>query len=139
MKRIATGVGLVGFLLAATAAWAETALMFVTPENIKESTFRLKSRAARKDTVEFTIQRDISTIPKPSEAGYLYHPAVDGKTLGKELKVERDGKIWTFRFSLPKNQVQGSIFTLWGAGHPRFGEGVTYEFKLAQFWKPKKD
>jgi hypothetical protein len=133
VKRLIAGLIAAGALLVSTAAWAETALMFVTPQNIKSTTFRLKSKALRNNTVQFVIRRDISTISGPSQSGYLSNPKVDEKGIGTPLKMEQDGKIWTFRFSVPADQVADSTFTLWGAG--KIGEGITYRFDLAQFRK----
>ncbi|HTE18827.1 MAG TPA: hypothetical protein VK689_10665 [Armatimonadota bacterium] len=137
MKRAVAGLVAAGLLLGGTAAWADTVLMHVTPRNIQGGTFRLKSKAARNSTVEFVIRRDVSGISEPSPRGYLSNPLVDGKSIGKPVKLEQDGKLWTFRFTVPADQVADSVFTLWGGG--QVGEGVTYRFRLAQFRKPAKD
>lgn len=137
MKRTVAGLVVVGLLLGSTAVWADTLLMYVTPQNIKNGTFRLTTKAGRKKTVEFVIRRDVSKIDGPGRSAYLSNPTVDGRGLGTPVKLEEDGKVLTFRFSVPADQVADSVFTLWGAGTR--GEGVTYEFRLAQFWKPKQD
>jgi hypothetical protein len=139
LKLAVAGLGAAGLLLGSMAAWAETALVEVTPENIKGGTFRVTSKAARNHTVEFVIRRDVSNVSKPSQSGYLTNPEVDGKSLGAPVKLERDGKIWTFRFSVPEDKVAGSVFTLWGAGKPSLGEGVTYRFRLAEFRKTNEN
>jgi hypothetical protein len=127
----------IGCLLASTAAWALTSLAFVTPQNIQGSTFRLKSKAARNNSVQFVIRRDISNIEGPGRKGYLSNPSVDEKSIGTPVKLEQDGKVLTFRFSVPKEKVADSVFTLWGNGMS--GEGVTYRFELGQFWKPARE
>jgi len=135
MKRAVAGLAAVGLLMGGTVVWAETALMYVTPQNIQNGTFRLKSKAARNHTVEFVIRRDVSSVSKPSPSGYLS----DGKSMGTRVKLAQDGKIWTFRFSVPEDQVADSVFTVWGTGKPSLGEGVTYQFRLAEFRKPGRD
>lgn len=133
MRRVLATVAL---LLGSTAAGADTALMFVTPQNIKGGTFSLTRKAARGNTVEFVIRRDVSKIDGPGRSGYLSNPAVDGKSIGTPVKLEQDGNTLVFRFSVPANRVEGSVFTLWGRGLD--GEGVTYRFRLAEFWKREK-
>jgi hypothetical protein len=137
MKRAIAGLAAVGLLLGSTAVWAETALMYVTPQNIKGGTFRLTSKASRNNTVEFVIRRDVSKIEGPGRSAYLSNPKVDGRGLGTPVKLEEDGKVLIFPFSVPADRVADSVFTLWGGG--KVGEGVTYRFRLAEFWKPRKD
>ena len=137
MKRAVVGLLAAGLFLESTAAWADTSLMYVTPQNIQDGTFRLKSKASRNHTVEFVIRRDVRNIDGPGRSAYLSDPTVDGKGLGTQVKLEERGKIWTFRFSVPVEKVTSSVFTLWGGG--LVGEGVTYRFELGQFWKPNKD
>jgi hypothetical protein len=139
MKLAAAGMSVFGLLMGSGAARAETALAFVTPQNLKESTFRVTSRASRNHTVQFVVRRDVRNIEGPSSAGYLSHPAINGKGLGKRIKPDVRGDIWTFRFSVPADQVRESVFTLWGAGMPRTGEGVTYRFNLGDFWKSDRE
>jgi hypothetical protein len=138
MARAVAGLAAAGLIMGSTAAGAESALMYVTPQNIKDGTFRVTSKASRNNTVEFVIRRDIRNIREPSRKGYLSNPAVDGSTLGTPVKLEQGGKTWRFRFSVPADRVAGSVFTLWGAGMPSLGEGVTYRFRLAEFWRPGK-
>ena len=137
MMRGAMGLAVAGLLLGGAAARADTILAFVTPQNIQEGTFRLKSKAARNHTVEFVIRRDVSKIDGPGRTAYLSNPTRDEKGLGTPVKLEEDGKILTYRFSVPKRQVADSVFTLWGGG--KLGEGVTYRFRLGEFWKPDRD
>lgn len=137
MKQVVAGLVAIGLLLGSAEAWADTTLMFVTPQNIKEGTFRLKSKSTRNNTVQFVIRRDVSQIDGPGRSAYLSNPTVDGKGLGTPVKLEEDGKILTFRFSVPKDRVADSVFTLWGGG--RLGEGITYRFHLADFWKPQQE
>jgi hypothetical protein len=139
MKRIVVGFVSVGILLGSTVAWADTTLRSVTPQNINDTAFRVTGRASRNRTVAFVIRRDVRHVSGPSRAGYLFNPAVDGKTIGRPVKLEERGNIWTFRFSIPESQVEGSVFTLWGAGKPTTpDQGVTYKFKLADFRKPER-
>lgn len=133
MQRAVVGLIAVGLLLGGAAAHAETALMFVTPQNIKEGTFRLSSKVARNNTVQFVIRRDVSKVSGPSESGYVS----EGKAIGIPVKLEKDGKIWTFRFAVPVDRVESTLFTLWGGG--RIGEGITYRFELGQFSKPNRE
>ena len=128
MKHFVTG--LMAMALVAGASWAETALMFVTPTNIKDTTFTVKSKTVKRDAVEFVIRRDVKGIDRPASGAYLN---------GKEIKLKTDGNRWTYRFTVPKDQVANSVFTLWGAGAPGFGEGVTYRFNLADFRRGEKD
>ena len=141
MKRRGVGVAgtilLLGFLLWSSKAWALTVLEVVTPKNINGGTFRLTARAAHHHRVEFVIRRDVRKVTDPGRSGYLSHPATDGNRLGTPLKLEEHDKTFTFRFSVPEDQVPGSVFTLWGYGEG--GEGVTFEFHLGQFWKPGKE
>jgi hypothetical protein len=88
--------------------------------------------------VEFVIRRDIHTISLPERAGYLSNPAVDGNALGRRVKPEPQGKTQTYRFSVPEGQVAGSVFTLWGYGAAAGEPGVTYQFRLVQFRKPRE-
>ena len=136
MKRAVAVLAAVGLLMGCAAAWADTVLMYVTPQNIKSGTFRLRSKAKRNNTVEFVIRRDVSGISGPSRGAYLSNPTMDGKAIGTPVKLEQDGKLWTFRFSVPADRVADSVFTLWGGGQA--GEGVTYRFRLGQFRKPDK-
>ena len=137
MRHAVAGMAAVGLLLGCATAWADTALMFVTPQNIKRGTFRLTSRASRNHMVEFVIRRDVQNVDGPGRSGYLSNPKVDEKGLGTPVKLEQHGKILTFRFSVPEEQVADSVFTLWGNGLT--GEGVTYRFALGQFWTPHQD
>ena len=137
MYRAITGVMAIGLLLGSTAARADTSLMYVTPQNIQDGTFRLKSKVLPNNRVEFVIRRNIRNIDGPGRSGYLSNPAVDGKGLGTPVKLEERGNTLTFRFSVPVDKVPNSVFILWGNG--LFGEGVTYHFELGQFWKPNKE
>lgn len=139
MKRFFLGLLGTGLLLGAAPVRASTSLAEVTPQNIESGTFRLTSKAGRDHTVEFVIRRDIRTISLPDRAGYLSNPAVDGNTLGKRLKPELQGKTQTYRFSVPEEKVAGSVFTLWGYGAAAGEPGVTYQFRLDQFRKPRKE
>lgn len=135
-KRTSVVAALAGLLAAGTMAQAETLLSFVTPKNIKESTFRLTSKAGKNHSVEFVVRRDVHKIDGPGRAGYLSNPAIDGKSIGHPVKLEERDQVLTFRFSVPEGQVASTGFTLWGQGVQ--GEGVTYEFKLGDFWKPSE-
>lgn len=136
MKRAITRMAVLGLLIGAAAARADTALMFVTPKNIQDGTFRLTSKTAKNNTVEFEIRRDIRGIDGPGRSAYLSHTTADEKGLGTPVKLEEvKDKSLTYRFSVPEEKVAGSVFTLWGNG--LFGEGITYRFDLAQFRKPK--
>lgn len=137
MKRAVAGLVVLGLLMGSTATWADTALIVVTAQNIKDGAFRLTSKAGRNKTVGFVIRRDVSKIDGPGRRAYLSNPTVDGKGLGTPVKLEEDGKVWTFRFSVPADRVAESVFTLWGRGIG--GEGVTYVFHLGQFRKLDKD
>lgn len=139
MIRFFLGLLGVGLLLGVAPVRAATALADVTPQNIKSGTFRLTSKAGPDRTVEFVIRRDIHNVSLPDRAGYLSNPAVNGNTLGKRLKHEQRGKTLTYRFSVPEEEVSGSVFTLWGYGAAAGEPGVTYQFRLGQFWKPRKD
>lgn len=139
MKRFFLGLLGTGLLLGVLPVRAATSLAEVTPQNIEGGTFRLTSRAGRDHTVEFVIRRDIHTVSLPDRAGYLSNPAVDGNTLGKRVKQEQRGKMQTYRFSVPEEKVAGSVFTLWGYGTAAGEPGVTYQFRLDQFWKPRKE
>lgn len=134
MKRLVAGIVLACFLAGRTAAWALTSLAKLTPQNIEKSTFRLKAREARNDTVEFVIQRDVRNISLPGRRAFLTNSETDRKSLGTPVKLQEDGKLWTFRFSVPEEKVADSVFTLWGNG--QVDEGVTYQFRLGEFWKP---
>jgi len=135
MKRAIAGLVAVGFLMLGTVAWADTILKVITPVNIEGTTFRVTSKPLRKNAVEFAIRRDVTNVTRPSRCGYLKHPAVDGDKIGRPVKAEEDGKVWTFRFSVPVDQVEDSEFTLYGAGRPRAAdEGMTYRFRMADFW-----
>lgn len=124
-------------LLGCSAATADTVLMHVTPQNIKGSTFTLSNKAARNDSLEFTIRRDVRGINEPGRRGYLSNPAADPKGLGVLVKQTEDGGIWTFRFSVPTQRLEGSFFTLWGQG--KSDEGVTYRFRLSDFKPPAQN
>ena len=139
MKRFFLALLGAGLFLGVVPARAATSLAEVTPQNIGSGTFRLTSKAGRDHTVEFVIRRDIRGISLPDRAGYLSNPAVDGNTLGQRLKPELHGKTQTYRFSVPEEKVSGSVFTLWGYGVAAGEPGVTYEFRLGQFWKPHKE
>ena len=138
MQRCLLGLLGTGLLLGAVPARALTALAPVTPQNIESGTFRLTSKAKPDHTVEFVIRRDIRRVELPERSGYLSNPAVDGNTLGKRLKPELRDKTQTYRFSVPEEKVAGSTFTLWGYGAAAGEPGVTYQFRLEQFWKPEK-
>lgn len=118
---------------------ASTFLAEVTPQNIESGTFRLTALAGRDHTVEFLIRRDVRNISLPNRGGYLSNPAADGNTLGKRVKQEQHGKTYTYRFSVPEEKVSGSVFTLWGYGAAAGEPGVTYQFRLGQFWKPGRE
>jgi hypothetical protein len=139
MRRFFVGLLGASLFLGVVPVRALTSLAEVTPQNIESGTFRLTSRAGRDHTVEFVIRRDIRDISMPERAGYLSNPAVDGNTLGKRVKPEQKGKTQTFRFSVPEEKVSGSVFTLWGYGLAAGEPGVTYQFRLEQFWKSRKE
>lgn len=139
MKRFALGLLGAGVLLGAVPVRASTSLAEVTPQNIESGTFRLTSKSGRDHTVEFVIRRDIRAVSLPERSAYLSNPAADGNTLGKRVKPELQGKTQTYRFSVPEAKVVGSIFTLWGYGAAAGEPGVTYQFRLDQFWKPRKE
>jgi hypothetical protein len=139
MRRFFLGLLGTSLFLGVVPIRASTSLAEVTPQNIESGTFRLTSKAGRDHTVEFVIRRDIHTISLPERAGYLSNPVVDGNTLGKRVKPESQGKTQTYRFSIPEEQVAGSVFTLWGYGTAAGEPGVTYQFRLDQFRKPRKE
>jgi hypothetical protein len=139
MKRILLGLAGASIFLGVAPARATTSLAEVTPQNIESGTFRLTSKAGRDHTVEFVIRRDIHTISLPERAGFVSNPATDGNTLGKRVKPEQQGKTQTYRFSVPDDKVAGTIFTLWGYGAAAGEPNVTYQFRLDQFWKPRKE
>lgn len=130
MRRAVVVLGAAGLLLGGGAAGADTALVHVTPRNIEGGTFTLSSKAAGR-RVEFVIRRDVVKVDGPGRSAYLSHPGKDAKGLGRPVRLEEDGKVWTFRFSVPADEVAESVFTLWGQG--RGGEGVTYRFNLGDF------
>lgn len=139
MKRFFLGWLGMGLFLGVVPVRASTSLAEVTPQNIESGTFRLTSKAGQDHTVEFVIRRDIHNISLPERSGYLSNPAVDGNTLGKRVKPELHGKTQTYRFSVPEEQVASSVFTQWGYGTAAGEPGVTYQFRLQQFWKPHKE
>ena len=125
----------VGLLLGCATARADTALVYVTPKNLKENRFQLTARSGPNRTVEFVVRRDITGIEGPGRQGYLSD--ADSKSLGTPVKLEEEpGKTLTFRFSLSEAKVATTKLTLWGQGVR--GEGVTFQFRPADFWKPAK-
>ena len=133
--RLLTAALAAGLLLGGATARADTALVYVTPKNLKEHRFQLTARAGANLMVEFVVRRDITGIDGPGRQGYLSD--ADSKSLGKPVKLEEEaGKTLTFRFSLSEAQVATTRFTLWGQGLR--GEGVTFEFRPADFWKPAR-
>jgi hypothetical protein len=133
MKRAIGILVAAGLILGSGAAWALTSLCPVTPKNLAEAKFTLSTKAGPSKSVEFVIRRDIRGIDGPGRAGYLSDRTKDPKSLGTRLKLDDDGKTLTFRFTVPEDKVATSEFTLWGQGLA--GEGVTFEFKLREFWK----
>lgn len=122
-------------LLGCASARADTALVYVTPKNLKKNRFQLTARAGPNLTLEFVVRRDITGIDGPGRQGYLSDP--DSKSLGTPVKLEETaGKTLTFRFSLPEAKISTTTFTVWGQGLR--GEGVTFQFRPADFWKPAK-
>ena len=109
MKRAVLGV-VAGCVLGIGAASADTALVMMSPQNLKANRFTLESRTAKQESVEFVIRRDVRGIDGPGTAGYLSYPAVDGKSLGTPVKLEteHDGKVLKFRVSVPAEQVAES-------------------------------
>lgn len=134
-------LGLLGasLMLGAAPVRALTSLAEVTPQNIKSGTFRLAAKSGRDHTVEFVIRRDTHNVELPDRSAYLSNPAIDGNTIGRRVKREEHGKTQTYRFSVPEDKVAGSLFTLWGYGAAAGEPGVTYQFRLDQFWKPRKE
>ena len=63
--RALTVLAAVGLLLGGAAARADTALVHVTPKNLKENRFQVTAKAGLKHTVEFVVRRDVtaSTVP----------------------------------------------------------------------------
>ena len=138
MRRLVLGLLAVGLLLETTTVWAATSLSEVTPQNIQKGTFRLTYKAAPNNTVEFVIRRDVRNISLPDRPGYVSNPKVDEPSLGRQVKREQHGSVQTFRFSVPSEQVPSSVFTLWGGGAAAGEAGVTYQFRLGEFWKARK-
>ena len=139
MQRFLVGALGASLFLAVTPARAATSLAEVTPQNIESGTFRLTSRVKRDHSVEFVLRRDIRSISLPERAAYLSNPTVDGNTLGKRVKPEQQGKSQTYRFAVPEEKVAGSVFMLRGYGAAAGEPGVSYQFRLEQFWKPRKE
>jgi hypothetical protein len=139
LKRILLGVLGAALVAGLVPARAATSLAAVTPQNIETGTFRLTSKAGRNHTVEFVVRRDIRRVELPDRSAYLANPATDGNTLGRRVKPELQGKTLTYRFSVADDKVPGSVFTLWGYGAAAGEPGVTYQFRLEQFWKPRKE
>lgn len=121
-------------LLGSGGARADTALVYVTPKSIAGGDFRLTSRALRDNKVEFVIRRDVSKVAGPGRQAFLTDSRTSPKGLGALVRVKEQGHTLTYRFSVPTSKVADSIFTLWG--HGARGEGVTFRFRLGQFWKP---
>jgi hypothetical protein len=136
MKAASAVLTLAGLLAAGTMARADTALVYVTPQSIKGSTFTLTSKPSRDNAVQFVIKRNVRGIDGPGTAAFVSHPETKGKGLGTPVKLERDGNTFTFRFSVGEDKVKDSVFTLWG--HGIGGEGVTFDFRLGEFWKPDR-
>lgn len=134
MNRALAGLAAAGLFLGSMAAWADTALVHVTPQSIKGSTFRLTSKAARDNKVEFVIRRDVSKVTDPGRQAFVTDSKSDAKGHGTLVKVKEEGQTLTYRFSVPADKVADSGFTLWGNGIR--GEGITFRFQLGQFWKP---
>lgn len=137
MTRATAILTMVGWLAGSTAAWALTSLAHVTPQNLEKHRFTLTSRAGRNDTVEFVIRRDVRGISRPGKRAYLKDANTEPRSLGTPVKLEEADQRLTFRFSVPAQKVASAEFTLWGEG--MVGEGVTFRFRLGEFWKPKPD
>jgi hypothetical protein len=137
MKRLSAGLAAGGLLLAGGAVRADTALVIITPQSIKSSSFKLTTKRSKDHAVEFTISRSIKGIDGPGRAGYLTYPEEERRDLGTRVKLDERDDTLTFRFTVPEEKIAKTVFTLWGQGLR--GEGVTFEFQLGQFWKPKKD
>lgn len=129
MKRRVAFLTLLGLLAAVTAAWSDTALVYITPKNLKEYGFRQTTKAGKNDTVEFVIRRDVRNIDGPGTAGYL--AKAGDKSIGTPVKLHEEGKTLEFRFAIPADQLATTVFTLWGQGAR--GEGITFRFKLQDF------
>ena len=130
-------LALVAVLVTAAGARAVTALVFVTPKNLKEGKFQVSHRTEAKDSVRFQITRDIRAIDGPGRRAFL---APEGsRALGVPVELEEDpGKRLTYRFTVPQARLKDMVFTLWGLG--RGGEGITYRFRLDDFRDaPKTD
>lgn len=135
MNRTITALTLAGGLMCIKAASADTALMHMTPKNLRESKFRVSHKATG-NQVEFNIRRDVRNIDGPGRSAYLSNAKKGGAGLGTPVKLKEEGSQFTFRFSVPADQVADTVFTLWGYGAR--GEGITFEFNLSDFWKPEK-
>jgi hypothetical protein len=136
-KALTAGLATIGLLFGAATVRADTALVIMTPQKLKDNAFKLTTKAARDHAVEFVITRDIKGIDGPGRAGYLWDKAAERNGLGTRVKLEERDDTLTFRFTVPEEKVASSVFTLWGQGIR--GEGITFEFQLDQFRKTKKD
>ncbi len=129
MTRRVAMLAVTGLLSGAGALYADTALVYVSPKNLKEHRFELTSKARKDKTVEFVITRNVRGIDGPGRAGYLSKP--DDKNIGTPVKLQGEKDRLEFRFSVPEGEVQTAEFTLWGQGLR--GEGVTFRFNLKDF------
>jgi hypothetical protein len=135
MIRRAVGFATMGLLLSAGALRAETALAFMSPKNLKEYRFELNSKPRKNKTVEYVIRRDIKGIDGPGRVGYL--SKLGDKNIGTLVKLREEGNTLEFRFSILVDQLESTVFTLWGQGAR--GEGVTFRFNLKDFAPRKLD
>ena len=135
MRRRTAGLAIAGLIFGAAAVQAETALMFMSPKNLKEVGFTLTSKAGKDKSVEYVVRREIKGIDGPGRAGYL---SKDGdKSIGTPVKLRAHGTMLEFRFSVPEDQLATTQFTLWGQGAR--GEGVTFRFALKDFRPVKSE
>ena len=129
MTRRAASIALLSLCFAASSARADTALVFMSPKNLKEYAFTVASKPGKDKAVEYVIRRDVKGIDGPGTAGYL---SKDGdKTIGMPVKLREEGKTLEFRFTVPNDELATTVFTLWGQGAR--GEGVTFRFRLSDF------
>lgn len=124
-------------LLCDTTTWAASSLAEVTPQNLEQHRFTLMSKAMPKGDVEFVIRRDVRGISLPGKRAFVSDAKTEPNSMGTPIKVEEDGHFLTYRFSVRKERIANSTFTLCTPGGAAVG--ATYRFRLSSFRQPKKE
>jgi hypothetical protein len=149
VRLLSFAAALLGLLfLASTEAYALKLMHEVTPDNLQPLGFSLKAENVEDGMIRFTLTRDLSkarSFPADSDlrvrrSGTLAVFGEAGLLTQCEVEPRSKNQIITYRFSIARNCVAASRFTLAEIDDYKdeleeglIGGGTFFEFRVGQF------